>query len=247
LIEGEKKKGPIVYWMSRDQRTEDNWALLFAQDLALRKDLPLVVVFCLVPQFLGATMSQYGFMLKGLREVEKRLKDRNIPFSLLQGEPSKEIPQFLEELGSAALVTDFSPLRAKINWIKSVALQIDVPFYEVDDHNIVLIGLRLQNRNMVPILFVPRCADFCQNFSMNSPNCKRCQGTVITNQIWIGIQLKGVWKWKRTLRRRTYSNPERLQQLVSYLPSWSKGLTVTRQPEMTHISMASQTYRLISI
>ena len=51
-----EKLGPIVYWMSRDQRAHDNWALFFAQELALKQRTPLAVIFCLVPQFLGATI-----------------------------------------------------------------------------------------------------------------------------------------------------------------------------------------------
>ena len=31
--------------------------------------LPLKVVFCLVPKFLGATLRHYDFMLRGLKEV----------------------------------------------------------------------------------------------------------------------------------------------------------------------------------
>lgn len=31
-----KNKKAIVYWMSRDQRVEDNWGLLYAQALGLR-------------------------------------------------------------------------------------------------------------------------------------------------------------------------------------------------------------------
>ena len=50
-------EGPITYWMSRDQRVEDNWALLHAQQLALSRKAPLFVVFCLVPAFLNATRS----------------------------------------------------------------------------------------------------------------------------------------------------------------------------------------------
>jgi deoxyribodipyrimidine photo-lyase len=46
--------GPIIYWMSREQQAEDNWALLFAQQLALRQGVPLAVVFCLLPAYLGA-------------------------------------------------------------------------------------------------------------------------------------------------------------------------------------------------
>lgn len=64
--------GPVVYWMSRDQRASDNWALLWAQELALKAKQPMLVVFCLAPSFLGATLRQYDFMLKGLEKVEKK-------------------------------------------------------------------------------------------------------------------------------------------------------------------------------
>jgi len=76
---GEDRHGPIVYWMSRDQRAHDNWALLFAQEMALKQKTSLGIVFCLGPKFLGATIRQYGFMLKGLQETEKNLKAGNIP------------------------------------------------------------------------------------------------------------------------------------------------------------------------
>ena len=65
--------------MSRDQRAKDNWALLFAQELALKQKTPLAVVFCLVPEFLGATTRQYRFMLKGLQEVEQNLGQKEYP------------------------------------------------------------------------------------------------------------------------------------------------------------------------
>ena len=49
----------------------DNWALVYAQQLALKHSVPLMVGFCLVPKFLDATWRQYSFMLSGLQEVEK--------------------------------------------------------------------------------------------------------------------------------------------------------------------------------
>ena len=52
LREGKTGKGPVIYWMSRDQRAEDNWALLYAQEQAIAHRLPLVVCFLLVPEFL---------------------------------------------------------------------------------------------------------------------------------------------------------------------------------------------------
>ena len=68
-------QGPVVYWMSRDQRVRDNWALFYAQELALSLGRPLGVVFCLAPAFLGATRRQYSFMLQGLQEVAGDLAD----------------------------------------------------------------------------------------------------------------------------------------------------------------------------
>ena len=61
----------ILYWMSREQRVQDNWSLLYAQKLAFKRNLPLVVCFCLVPTHLGATLRHYQFMIEGLIEVEK--------------------------------------------------------------------------------------------------------------------------------------------------------------------------------
>ncbi len=129
--------GPVAYWMSRDQRVFDNWALIYAQELALKAGQPLLVVFCLTPSFLGATWRQYGFMLQGLKQVEQRLRDLEIPFFLLKGAPGKEIPSWVRARGLGALVCDFSPLRLVRQWKEEVASQIGVPLFEVDAHNLV--------------------------------------------------------------------------------------------------------------
>ena len=31
IISGKPGNGPVAYWMSRDQRVDDNWGLLFAR------------------------------------------------------------------------------------------------------------------------------------------------------------------------------------------------------------------------
>jgi deoxyribodipyrimidine photo-lyase len=131
------EKGPVVYWMSRDQRVHDNWALLYAQELAMAQREALAVVFCLVPSFLGAGLRQYLFMLAGLREVEQDLEERDIPFFLVEGPPKSAIPHFVHRYGVRTLVTDFDPLRVKGEWKRAVAESVDIPFFEVDAHNIV--------------------------------------------------------------------------------------------------------------
>jgi deoxyribodipyrimidine photo-lyase len=137
LRDGNNIKGSVIYWMSRDQRVHDNWALLFAQNLAKENNSELAVVFNLVPDFLEATIRQYGFMLKGLEQLEKELKKYNIPFYLFQGKPEETISKFIKEFNISIIVSDFDPLRIKRIWKRELAKKIDIPFYEVDTHNIV--------------------------------------------------------------------------------------------------------------
>ena len=137
LKEGTINKGSVAYWMSRDQRVQDNWALIFSQELALREKSPLIVVFCVAPQFLNATMRHYAFMLSGLTQVSQKLKKLRIHFILLEGEPKEVLTRFIDDYSIAALVTDFDPLRIKREWKGTVAENITIPFYEVDAHNIV--------------------------------------------------------------------------------------------------------------
>jgi deoxyribodipyrimidine photo-lyase len=137
LKEGQKGPGPVVYWMSRDQRVSDNWALLYAQEIAVKTGVPLAVIFCLVPGFLNATGRQYSFMIAGLKEVGEDLSKLNIPFFLLTGAPGEEIPRFINRHDIRALVTDFDPLKLKRQWKKDVAQVTTLSFHEVDAHNII--------------------------------------------------------------------------------------------------------------
>ena len=115
----------VIYWMSRDQRAADNNAMHYAQSVAQTAGLPLKVVFNLVPKFLEATIRQYGFMVKGLQEVERDLRSRDIPMHLLTGDPVMNIPAFAKEHEALLVVADFSPLRVGLGWVKSVAAALD--------------------------------------------------------------------------------------------------------------------------
>ncbi|KAL3285343.1 hypothetical protein HHI36_019451 [Cryptolaemus montrouzieri] len=65
----------VVYWMCRESRVQDNWALLFAQKLSLKYEVPLHVCFFLDNfKELYPTTRQVGFLRKGLKIVEKNLK-----------------------------------------------------------------------------------------------------------------------------------------------------------------------------
>ncbi len=173
LVKAKEKKGPTIYWMSRDQRVNDNWALLFAQELAQKQGSPIAIVFCLSSEFLGATGKLCQFMLRGLKEVEQNLKSLNIPFYLFHGNPEQEIPHFLNIHGVSALVSDFSPLRINRDWKKEVATQIAIPFYEVDAHNIVPCWFASPKQEWAAYSFRPKVHRLLAEFMEEFPALQR--------------------------------------------------------------------------
>ncbi|GAB2274098.1 DNA photolyase phr1 [Dionaea muscipula] len=66
----EKDPGPVVYWMFRDQRLRDNWALIHAVDQANKAKVPVAVAFNLFDRFKGASGRHLGFMLRGLKQLQ---------------------------------------------------------------------------------------------------------------------------------------------------------------------------------
>jgi len=129
--------GPVIYWMSRDQRAANNWALLYAQSLAENSQNELWVVFSLTDNYPGSTLRTYHFLLSGLVELQENLANYNIPFFLLTENPEHSIPEFIKQNKASTLVTDFDPLAIKRKWKQTIASKIEIPFYEVDAHNIV--------------------------------------------------------------------------------------------------------------
>ncbi len=133
----ETGRGPVIYWMSRDQRVEDNWAMLYARELAMNNKEQMVVAFCLAPEFLGAGYRQFDFMIRGLMQVEKRLQGLRIPFLMLPGKPGEEIVRFSKIIDAGVVVTDFDPLKVKRGWKETAGSNLDCALIEVDAHNIV--------------------------------------------------------------------------------------------------------------
>ncbi|NTU98275.1 MAG: deoxyribodipyrimidine photolyase, partial [Chlorobiaceae bacterium] len=142
--------------MSRDQRVQSNWALLFARHKAAMLKQPLVVVFTLSPSFLGASPAHYRFMLKGLQETETGLVKRNIPFFLLFGDPAEVLPGFLGEMNAGVMVTDYSPMKISRQWKAGVSQRISIPLYEVDAHNIVPCRTASQKQEYAARTFRPK-------------------------------------------------------------------------------------------
>ena len=137
LTSGRKIEGDVVYWMSREQRADDNPGLLFARHLAEEMDCGLSVVFTLADSFQGATLRHYDFMLRGIQEVATGLRKLNIPFFILQGDPPEKLLEFSKANNTGTVIVDFDPLKIKREWYAEAIRKLPCKFIEVDGHNIV--------------------------------------------------------------------------------------------------------------
>lgn len=125
-----------MYWMSRDQRSRNNKALLFAQHLAIEHQQPLLVVFVKTP-VRNAQSNHYNFLVQGLVHVQKDLDEKDIPFFFLEGELVAQLEKFVADKKVGAVITDFTPLRGGRKWRDELAKSLPIPLIEVDAHNVV--------------------------------------------------------------------------------------------------------------
>jgi deoxyribodipyrimidine photo-lyase len=123
--------------MERDQRIDDNWAMLYAQQEALIREKPLLVLFFIPPNSLGNHSPQNVFQAHGLNENIQKCKNNNIGYFVYDGVAEKLLPQICDQLDCHLLVTDFSPLHAKQNALGTIVKNISMPLVEVDTHNII--------------------------------------------------------------------------------------------------------------
>jgi deoxyribodipyrimidine photo-lyase len=136
VSEGRRGDGPVVYWMSRDQRVHDNWALLQAQQEAAVRGTGLLVV-CFLDDYHHAASGQFPFMLAGLKGIRERLREHNIGFLAIGQRSEGEMASFLQRVDAHALILDFNPLRKTRRSIERLAGEKTPPIFEVDAHNIV--------------------------------------------------------------------------------------------------------------
>jgi len=193
LKKGRETAGHVLYWMSRDQRVYDNWALAYALEVAENEEQSVVVIFSLSVSYPGATWRQYDFMLKGLRKVEEQLIRLNIPFYILIGDPAETVPAFIRQHRIARLVTDFDPLRIKQDWKRQVIGKVEIPIDEVDAHNIVPCWVASDRLEFAAYTLRPKISRLLPAFMDRFPPIIRQHDILYTHRVnWevVAISLK---------------------------------------------------------
>lgn len=155
LNNNQSKIGNVVYWMSRDQRVQDNWALIYAIEKANQINQKIVVVFCL-EKYSSSNLRQYDFMLQGLKEICEDLEKLDVGFKLLIGNAVDTLPKYIEEIKSGIIITDFNPLIESREKKKKVAGNIDIPLIVVDAHNIIPTWVASNKQEFAAYTFRPK-------------------------------------------------------------------------------------------
>ena len=75
----------VLYWMQNSQRAEFNPALEMAIAGANRLGLPVIVGFGLTADYPEANARHYAFMLEGLAETARALRQRGLGFAIRFG------------------------------------------------------------------------------------------------------------------------------------------------------------------
>ncbi len=190
LNDREAGNGPVVYFMDRERRMRDNWALIRAVDLALEMKVALKVVYCVPKEFLGAGKRQNDFMLAGLAEVAKDLRAKNIDFTLLDGDPAKEVLAFCKRVKAGFVVTDFTPLRLPRSWRDSLARDLVVGFEEVDSRNIVPVWEASPKKEFGAYTLRPKIHRKLAEFLTEFPEVKRHPFGSVGKEVEFGAMQK---------------------------------------------------------
>lgn len=154
----------VVYVMSRDQRINDNHALLAAQKHAVAKKLPLSVVFSLYSSSGHRTYEQYQFMLEGLRAIESELAHLNIAFSILVESGKQGLIDFIHHTKPDAVYFDFNPLRGPQKLQQDISSQCDTSMYVVDTHNIIPCWFASDKKEFSAATFRPKVHKAIEEF-----------------------------------------------------------------------------------
>ncbi len=125
----------VLYWMQASQRAEHNHALEYAIEVANDRGEPVVVLFVLIDDFPEGNARSYAFMLEGLAETAKALRDRGIPFVFKLNEIVGTVLDVAKD--ASIVITDRGYLAFQRDWRRRVADDVGKRFVQVEANAVV--------------------------------------------------------------------------------------------------------------
>lgn len=125
----------VLYWMQAAQRTRNNHALEHAIRQANQKRQPLAVFFGLTDAYPEANARHYRFMLEGLVDVQRELRELNAAFIVRRVSPAEGILQLADR--ASLIVTDRGYTTIQKRWRARVAERVENPFVQIETDVVV--------------------------------------------------------------------------------------------------------------
>ena len=184
----------IAYYMQRDNRIHNNWAYIYAQNSAIRQNLPLIVLneIYFNKNDPSATLRNLEFKIAGLKEVEQTCLDLNVSFKLINGHESStrtssNLINFLKHTKDDflidELVLDFNPLRQfrklttdLTNFLKrenEYTGTLNTTLSQVDAHNVVPVWVTSEKIRDRPFIIRPMITKHLDEFLVEYPEVGR--------------------------------------------------------------------------
>ena len=129
----------VLYWMQSSQRASYNHALEYAVQKANERDERLLVVFGLTDDYPEANRRHYAFMLEGLQDAQKALKDRGIKMVVRRGSPDAVALAAAKD--ASLVVTDRGYMRPQREWREKVAGEFGCRLTQVETDVVVPVEL----------------------------------------------------------------------------------------------------------
>ena len=178
-------EGNIVYKMSREHRVSDNWALIYAYQIAKENKVQLSVVYTLHDEHWHCAYRTIKFMIEGLREVEKNLHDLNIDFKIIHSKGStREFIKYCKDSSIGLVVTDMSPMREQNLWqekFKKNTETKDTPIHIVDARNIVPVWITSEKQEFAARTIRPKIYKKIDEYLDQYPKLKKYEGSGVKN------------------------------------------------------------------
>ncbi len=160
----------VVYWMQKDQRAHDNWAMVYAIEQANAYKVPLVVVFVLTDKLANNYERHYRFMLQGLAETAGNIRAMGAEFVMRMGYPPQIIADTALELDACEIVTDESYLRLGRSWRIEAGLRSDVLLTAICAHLIIPVDHIAEKQMVGAYVLRPRINKVLNEFLTDYPD-----------------------------------------------------------------------------
>lgn len=190
--------GPVLYWMTREQRVQDNWSLWYAQQQAFEQRQPLVVVFASRKDLsnVTGTARMLEFMLGGLREVERDLKRLNIPFVLWLGEPVDGVIEVAKIIKASQVVVDQFPLRIYQEWQRELVNRLPIRVSQIDGHNIVPVWVTSNKQEYAARTIRPKITRLLPEYLVEIPSVKKHDWSLSRDVVGQLLKVQESWLLK---------------------------------------------------